>query len=236
MIVFVIKLFLILSLLCLSLLVISSCSFSAKATGELYHKASVQQFDMIIVPGAPFQEGRWGRVMKGRIYWAKFLYDKGIAKNVMFSGSSVYTPYTEAEIMRMYAQAIGIPRENIFTETKAEHSTENVYYSYKKAKQLGFQKMAVASDPFQTKLLRKFTRKKVSPDIALIPFVVDTLKQIQPQMEDPEIDYQQVFVPDFKSITRRESFWKRLKGTMGKNIDKNAYNKEDGKSEKSESQ
>jgi uncharacterized SAM-binding protein YcdF (DUF218 family) len=33
----------------------------------------------------------------------------------------------------MEEASIGIPRENIFTETKAEHSTENIYYSYKKA-------------------------------------------------------------------------------------------------------
>ena len=39
-------------------------------------------------------------------------------------------------------------------------------------------------------------------------------------MTDPEIDYKKAFNPDFKSITKRESFWKRWKGTMGKNIDK----------------
>ena len=178
---------------------------------------------MAIVPGAPFEGGKWGRIMKGRVYWAKFLYDKGIVKNVMFSGSSVYTPYTEAIIMAMYAEAIGIPRDHIFTETKAEHSTENIYYSYQKAKQLGFKNIALASDPFQTKMLRKFTRRKVDPTIQFIPFVVDTLKQMQPGMQDPEIDFQAAFVPDFKSITKRESFWKRLRGTMGKNIDSNQH-------------
>jgi uncharacterized SAM-binding protein YcdF (DUF218 family) len=162
-----------------------------------------------------------GRIVKGRVYWSKFLFDKGIAKNLMYSGSSVYSPYTEAVIMSLYAEAIGIPKENIFTETKAEHSTENVYYSYKKAQQLGFKKIAIASDPFQTKLLRRFTRNKVSADIKFIPFVVDTLKEMQPQMKDPAIDHQQAFVKDFKSIVKRESFWKRLRGTLGKNIDRN---------------
>lgn len=218
-----IKMVFILSGVCLFLLALSSCSFSSKACKKLFNQSANQQFDLVIIPGGPFQNGKWGRIVKGRVYWSKFLFDKGIAKNLIYSGSSVYTPYTEAVIMSLYAQAIGIPKENIFIETKAEHSTENVYYAYQKAKQLGFKKIAVASDPFQTKLIRRFTRKKVSPDIQLIPFVVDTLKEMQPQMKDPVIDYEKAFIKDFKSITKRESFWKRLKGTMGKNIDKNAY-------------
>lgn len=202
---------------------LSSCSFSGKACKRLYNAASTQQFDVVIVPGAPFKNNKWDRVVKGRVYWAKFLFDKGIAKNVMFSGSSVYSPYTESVIMSLYAEAIGIPKENIFTETKAEHTTENVYYSYKKALLLGFKKIAVASDPFQTKIVRKFTRKKVSADIKMIPFVMDTLKEIEPKMIDPAIDFQQAFNPNFISILKREGLLKRLKGTLGKNINKNAY-------------
>lgn len=232
----VIKLIFILSGLCLFLLALSSCSFSTSACKKLFDQASGERFDVIIVPGAPFQNGKWGRIMKGRIYWSKYLFEKGIAGNVIYSGSSVYSPYTEAVVMSLYAEAIGIPRENIFIETKAEHSTENIYYSYQKAKQLGFKKIALASDPFQTKLLRRFTRKKVSPDIRLIPFVVDTLKEMQPQMKDPLVDFELAFNKDFQSITQRESFWKRLKGTMGKNIDKNAYHNEGGKLGKPESQ
>jgi uncharacterized SAM-binding protein YcdF (DUF218 family) len=219
----VIKLILILSGLCMFLLALSACSFSSKACKRLFNQSAGEQFDLVIVPGGPFKNGKWGRVVKGRVYWSKFLFDKAIAKNIMYSGSSVYSPYTEAVIMSLYAEAIGIPKENIFIETKAEHSTENVYYSYQKAKQSGFKKIALASDPFQTKMLRRFTREKVSSEIRLIPFVVDTLKAIQPQMQDPVIDYEKAFNKDFKSITKREGFWKRLRGTMGKNIDKDAY-------------
>jgi len=221
----VIKLIFILSGVVLFLLALNACSFSDKACKRLFNQSASEQFDVVIIPGGPFQNGKWGRIVKGRVYWSKFLFDKGIAKNVMFSGSSVYTPYNEAIIMSLYAEAIGIPRENIFTETKAEHTTENVYYGYQKAKQFGFRKIAVASDPFQTKMVSKFTRNKVSSDIKLIPFVVDTLKEMQPLMKDPMIDYEKAFNKDFQSITKRESFWKRLKGTMGKNIDRNAYQK-----------
>jgi hypothetical protein len=42
-------------------------------------------------------------------------------------------------------------------------------------------------------------------------------------MTDPEIPYQQAFNPQFVPLKEREGFWKRLMGTMGKNIDYNAY-------------
>jgi uncharacterized SAM-binding protein YcdF (DUF218 family) len=199
------------------------CAFSERTTLRLFNEVSNEQFDVVIVPGVPYDTTGWSRTMKGRVYWSKFLYDKGIAKNIMYSGSAVYSPYCEAEIMALYAEAIGIPKEHIHVETKAEHSTENIYYSYHKAKSLGFQKIALASDPFQSKLLRRFTRKRVSPEVRIIPFVVDTLKMMHPAMKDPAINHQLAFKQNFVSIVRRESFWKRFKGTRGGNLDTTAY-------------
>ncbi len=201
----------------------SSCSFSSKTTNRLLKESEQSPYDIVVVPGVPFENNGWSRTMKGRVYWAKYLFDKGITKNIMFSGSAVYSPYYEGKIMALYAEAIGIPKANIFIETKAEHSTENIYYSYKKAKKLGFEKIGLASDPFQTKMLRKFAHKKVNPDVGLIPMVVDTLKIIEPSMTDPSIDYQQAFEKDFIPLTKRQGFWKRFRGTMGKNVDVKAY-------------
>jgi hypothetical protein len=217
------KLTWVLTALCFVLFILDSCSFSVKASKALLDEAKKTSYDIIVVPGVPFENGKWSRTMKGRVYWSKYLYDQGIAKNIMYSGSSVYSAYYEGEIMALYAEAIGIPKEHIFTETKAEHSTENIYYSYKKAKKLGFNRIALASDVFQTKTLRKFTRKKVSPEVGLIPMVADTLKKMEPQMADPVIDYQKAFNKDFISIKKREGYLKRLRGTSGKNIDMKAY-------------
>jgi uncharacterized SAM-binding protein YcdF (DUF218 family) len=210
-------------LVCLFLLILSSCSFSKKAALKLFEQTKNKSFDIIIVPGVPLENGKWGKIMKGRIYWAKYLYDQGIAKNIMFSGSSVYSPYYEGEVMGLYAEALGIPKEHIFAEIKAEHSTENIYYSYKKAKKLGFKTIALASDPFQTKSLRRFTRRKVNADVILLPMVIDTMKLIEPTMTDPEIDYRKAYNPQFISLKKREGLWKRLRGTLGKNVDTHAY-------------
>jgi uncharacterized SAM-binding protein YcdF (DUF218 family) len=203
---------------------LSSCMFTKRVCVKYFTKASAKTYDMIIVPGVPLAGDslQWSRVMKARIYWSKYLYDKGIAKNIMYSGGAVHTPYYEAEIMAMYAEAIGIPKENIYTEIKAEHSTENIYYSYKKSKKLGFETFAIATDPFQAKQMRKFTHR-LDQSIDLIPIVFDTLKTIEPIMINPTIQYKEAFEENFKSLEEREGFWKRTRGTFGKNIDKHAY-------------
>lgn len=202
---------------------LSACSFSEKSCKRMLTIASNKTYDVIVVPGIPFENGSWDLTMKGRVYWSKYLYDKGIAKNIMYSGAAVYSPYCEAEIMALYAEALGIPRENIYTETFAEHSTENIYYSNKKAKKLGFKTVALASDPFQSKMLKSFIEKRVDPTIDIIPFVYDTLKMMNAEMKDPIIDYQKAFKKDFISIKQRESFSKRLKGTRGKDLDQSLY-------------
>jgi uncharacterized SAM-binding protein YcdF (DUF218 family) len=212
----------IMSGICSAILTLNSCSFSSRVANNLL-KESVRGYDIIVIPGVPFENGKWSQYMKARVYWSKYLFDKGIAKNVMYSGSAVYSPYYEGEIMALYAEAIGIPKEHIFTETKAEHSTENIYYSYKKAKKLGFNSIALASDDFQTKSLRRFTHKIISADVGLIPIVPDSLKAMAPIMIDPVIDYQQAFAKNFVPLPERENFWKRLRGTRGLDIDTSAY-------------
>jgi uncharacterized SAM-binding protein YcdF (DUF218 family) len=159
--------------------------------------------------------GQWSRTMKGRVYWSYLLYKKGIAKNIIYSGSAVYSPFVEAKIMALYAVAIGIPAEHVYTEPTAEHSSENLYYSYHLGKKLGYQKMALATDPFQSKLLKKFS-KRMQLDVPMIPMVFDSLESIT--KIDPVIDDQQAYRADFISILEREGFWERLKGTRGKKI------------------
>jgi hypothetical protein len=201
----------------------SSCVFSSKTSLKLLEKGMKEKYDIIIVPGCPPEEGKWTTTMKGRIYWSKYLYDKGITKNVMYSGNAVYSPYYEGVIMALYAEAIGIPKEHIYTELLAEHSTENIYYSYKKSIKLGFKKIALASDPLQTKMLSSFTRKKVSPDIGFLPMIIDTLKAMEPAMIDPEIDFSKAYVKDFVSLPKRQNFFKRFLGSMSFNMNKNVY-------------
>jgi hypothetical protein len=37
-------------------------------------------YDLIIVSRHPLEKDQWSRTMKARVYWSKYLFDKGLAK------------------------------------------------------------------------------------------------------------------------------------------------------------
>lgn len=172
-------------------------------------------YDAIIVPGVPYNDDYWSRVLMGRIYWSYYLYYNGYTKNIIYSGSAVYTPYIESKIMAMYGESLGIPIQNIFIETNAEHSVENVYYSYNLAKELGFKKVALATDPFQSRMM-KVPAKRMDVQIDFIPFSTELLDTME--IVEIEIPSEQAYVKNFVPLTEREGFFKRLAGTFGRNI------------------
>jgi uncharacterized SAM-binding protein YcdF (DUF218 family) len=212
----------------LSVLVFSGCSkMLFKSSAKAFHKGIEDgPYDAVIVPGFPYDGQNWDRVHVMRIIWAKFLFEKGYTKNIIFSGSAVATPYIESQVMAYYAEAIGIPKVNLFTEERAEHSTENVYYSYRLAKEKGFSKIALATDPYQTSFMRKFMRKFELP-IALLPIVIDTLRTLD--HTEPRIDAKPALKSGFVKLSEREGFFKRFKGTIGKYI---VWHEEDLKKER----
>lgn len=203
------------------LLLFSTCGILfpvRKSPYKTFKENSIYKpFDVIIVPGCPYNGKNWNKIMKNRIYWAKFLYDKGYTKNIIFSGGAVYTPYVESKIMALYAISLGIPQQNIFLEEKAEHTTENVYYSYNIAKEKGFKNIALATDPYQVNNIVKFLNK-YKLEIKLLPMQYDTM-EIMNRLE-PKIIAASALVDTsiFISLKDRESFFKRLRGTKGENI------------------
>jgi uncharacterized SAM-binding protein YcdF (DUF218 family) len=207
----------------IALFLISGCTFFRPGPNKLFKRALKNApYDVIIVPGCPYNGSDWTTAMKGRVIWADYLIKKGIAKNVIFSGGAVYSPYVEGKVMALYAEALGTPKEKIFIEDKAQHTTENIYNSYWIAKNLGFTKIAVATDPFQSNLTMRFTRIRFKLPIAHIPYVIDTLAKIDDV--HPLIDAKSAYVSDFKSIIETQTKRHRFRGTQGKNIE---FKKED---------
>lgn len=193
-----------------------SIFFVSCASGKLYKRAcAAKPYDVIIVPGVPFNGKNWDFKMKGRVIWANYLIKQGIARYVIFSGGAVYTPYVEAKVMALYAHALGTPDSCIYTEEKAEHSTENVYYSYLIAKKLGFTSIALATDPYQSNMLKGFIKAHQLP-VTRIPFRIKILMKID--NVHPVIDATSAKVQAFKPITETQSRRYRRNGTKGKNI------------------
>lgn len=175
-----------------------------------------QRFDAIIVPGIPFEGKAWNNVMKARVLWSYLLYKEGRTRNVIYSGGAVYSPYVEAKIMGLYAQQLGIPPEHIFCDTLAEHSTENVYYSYELARRLGFKTLAVATEYNQALLLKRFVKRRFLSKVAILP-IYESYLEAYAHLE-PLIDPTPALEPGFVSILQRQTLGKRLRGTMGGNL------------------
>ncbi len=136
------------------ILLFSSCMLFQPSAKKLTNRAlsANKQYDAVIVPGVPFLEPKWDRTMQMRVMWAIHLYKNGSTKKIIMSGSSVYSPYVEAQIMKLYAIECGVPAEDIIVEDKAQHSTENVWYGYKLDKSLGHDKIALCTDLLQTRM------------------------------------------------------------------------------------
>ena len=66
--------------------VICSCGAFRPSPGKLFERALKNKpYDVIIVPGYPYDGHDWNTVIKGRVIWANYLIQKKIAKNVIFS-------------------------------------------------------------------------------------------------------------------------------------------------------
>lgn len=186
-------------------------------TPVIYQEAKrAEPYDVIIVPGVPYKDKGMADIMNFRVRWAHQLYSEGITKNVIFSGSAVYTPYVEGKIMALMGEALGIPKENIFVEDKAEHSTENMYYSYLMARKLGFTRIAVASDQYQSFMLHEVYERFKLYGLEFIPIPTSFMKNSDktPILINPET----AFVKDFIALPDRQSFADRFKGTRGKYV------------------
>lgn len=165
----------------------------AKSRKKHFSKAP---YDVIIVPGYPYYETNAPYpLLTCRMHWAKALYDSGIARNIIFSGGAIHTPYTEALVMKIISDTMGIPQNHVFLEEKAPHSWQNVTYGAKLAHKLGFKKIAIATDPYQFAYMRFFLG--AAPGVGILTFSPDST-EAKPYFEPlPYFDPKDAYVPNF---------------------------------------
>ncbi len=173
-------------------------------------------YDVVIVPGIAYDTLKQRtNGFNARIIWAKKLYDRGYTRNIIFSGAACTTPYVEGKCMKMIVEKMGVPESHVFSENKAEHGKENVYYSWLLARQLGFKKIALAADPYQAFFLEGFIETNM-PDMGILPMAVDSLKKFYQPV--PAIDASPAYVKDFVPLNKRESFMTRVRHTNHNNL------------------
>jgi uncharacterized SAM-binding protein YcdF (DUF218 family) len=172
-------------------------------------------YDAIIVPGYPYDPRSANGIIEERLRWAHYLFQNGYAKNIILSGSAVHSPYVEAEVMRLLAIQLGIPASHLFTETKAEHTTENLYYSHLLAQKLGFKSVAFATQPAQASYMKAFNRKW-DLQIEMLPVVTSCINPSDVRFQ--LIDTSATKIPDFIPLKERENFITSLRGTSGHRV------------------
>ncbi len=196
---------------------LSSCFFLGPSPKKRLQKiGAIKPVDVVIVPGLPLYQGQWDTLLKTRMLWSEFLIKKGYARHVLYSGNAVYTPWMEGPSMALIAQQLGIDSAQILVDTMAEHSTENLHYSYLMAKTKGFKSIAVATDPFQCAMLHKFAKKNFEEEIYFLPVIYDSIKA-RTNVE-VYIDTTLTKKKQFRSLEERQGYKDRMKGTRGKRI------------------
>lgn len=182
---------------------------------KCYNNAlSKKPYDVIIVPGFPYGSADSLTLIEERVSWALYLYKQGFTKHIIFSGAAVYTPYTEAKVMALFAGRTGVKPGDIMIETKAEHTAENVYNSYVMAHDSGFSKIAFATQVNQASFMKRFCRHwKLNID--MLP-VNDSIHYTKYRFDT--VNVSSLYVPDFVPITKRKSAIRRLRETRGLNV------------------
>jgi len=200
----------------LMLVCVASLSSCALQQNVVLQTVPATKFDAIIVPGFPFddEEGQMNTFQRMRLFWAYHLYSTGVTERIIVSGGAVHTPYVEAEIFAHFLCELGVNPKHIIIENKAEHSTENVFYSLEMARNLGFTNVAVATDPMQTMMLR-FLLRKIELPVHYVPTDIKLIAQLYWRQFGMSIDGSGAFVDNFVPLKMREKRKERMRGTKG---------------------
>lgn len=186
-------------LILFSILIVSSCSLDRVVHRKNKKGYKHAPYDVMVVPGYPYDAPSNKELFATRLHWAKTLYDRGIAKNIIFSGDAVHTPYYEGKLMKLFAIQLGIPAEHVFSEDEALHTTENIKYSKKLADKLGFKKIVFATDPYQFSYMTSLVNF-LAPGTPLLTFPTDSMAYYS-TYQLPEVDIQSAFMENWKDKT-----------------------------------
>lgn len=158
-------------------------------------------YDVVIIPGSPYDHPKPNQMFTARMLWALQLYRQGAVKHIIFSGSAVHTPYTEGTIMKAISDSMGIPSSVSFAETEALHTDENIYCSFAMAKRAGYVTIAVATDPFQNFFVSRHLKDEYN-GIALLPMPMDTFRKYR-EGNLPAINAAPLMIKNFVPLRER---------------------------------
>lgn len=103
--------------------------------------------DVIIVLGCPNDDdGAPSACQEKRADIAVGLMNAGFGHRFITSGAAAHNAYVEADTLRDLLLMRGVPADDVFTEERAEHTDENIYYSTQIMLSHGWTNAVVVSD------------------------------------------------------------------------------------------
>jgi len=113
-------------LLCLAAINTLPALFFAPPLDTLHQ----QRADVIIVLGVPAKvDGTPSDMMAARVERGVELFKQGVAPHMIVSGTAAHNKWVEAEVMKAYAQKLGVPAEAVIAEGKSQNTAQNLFYS-----------------------------------------------------------------------------------------------------------
>jgi uncharacterized SAM-binding protein YcdF (DUF218 family) len=104
--------------------------------------------DAVLVLGRALAADRPTPVFRARLEHGARLFDERLAPHIVISGGRTGRSTTsEAEAGRAYLTDRGVPASAISIEDRSRHTLENLYFVRDTARQLGWQRLLLVSDP-----------------------------------------------------------------------------------------
>lgn len=116
--------------------------------------------DVIIVLGAAAYDARPSPVFEERIRHGIDLYQRGLAKHVIFTGGfGEGARFSESQVARRYALRHGVPARAILIETASRTTRQNLQQAEALMKARGFKRAIIVSDPLHMARALRLSRE-----------------------------------------------------------------------------
>ena len=116
--------------------------------------------DVIIVLGAAAYDARPSPVFEERIRHGIDLYQRGLARHVIFTGGfGKGARFSESQVARRYALRHGVPARAILIETASRTTWQNLQQAAALMKARGFKRAIIVSDPLHMARALRLSRE-----------------------------------------------------------------------------
>lgn len=116
--------------------------------------------DAILVLGAAAYDARPSPVFQERIRHALYLYRRGYADTLLFTGGYGYgARFSESQVARRYAMREGVPADAILIETLSRTTYENLREARALMLERGLHRVIVVSDPLHMSRALRLARR-----------------------------------------------------------------------------